>query len=526
MTGGARAAPETGASPRRPALLRRLAAAARLGAWSLRARLVVTAVVMMALISVIIGVLSVLALRNSMMADLDSQLHSTIDRGRAVVLHEMQNFAAPGRPLIGAVVAATGQPTGTFGAYVTDQSITVAYLDPAATTKNVTRNLSTTLTDIPADQGAQTVDLGGGFGDYRLAATRVGPGVLVIGLPVAGVDQTISRLIVTIVVVSLLGLIVLAVAAAMIVRLALSPLERMAAAARKVSELPLDRGEVALGVRMPQKDAQMHTEVGMVAAALNRMLGHIAAALAARQRSEQKVREFVADASHELRTPLASIRGYAELTRRSPQELPADAGRALGRIESEAARMTGLVEDLLLLARLDAGRDLEYGVVDLTSLVIDSVSDAHAAGPGHRFELDLPEEPVEIYGDAARLHQVVVNLLANARVHTPDGTTVTAVVRREDGRAAGAPLAVPHAVVSVVDDGPGIPEPQQARLFERFARGDASRSRATGSTGLGLAIVKAVVDAHHGLVKVSSVPGRTEFTVRLPLDSPPPPPNA
>jgi two-component system OmpR family sensor kinase len=517
MTGGAQVAPRR--------VFRRLDSHRWLPrAWTLRARLVATAVVMRALISIIIGVLSVLALRNSMMADLDVQLHSTIDRGRAVVLRQTGDFLLPGRPSIGAVVAATGQPTGTFGAFITPETITVAYLDPAATTKSVTRNLSDALTSIPADAGARTVDLGGGFGDYRLAATRVGSGVLVIGLPVAGVEQTISRLILTIVVVSLAGLFVLAAAAAIIVRLALSPLARMAAAAQKVSELPLDRGEVALAVRVPEKDAEVRTEVGTVAAAFNRMLGHISAALTARQSSEKKVREFVADASHELRTPLASIRGYAELTRRSPQPLPEDAERALGRIESEAARMTGLVEDLLLLARLDAGRDLEYGTVDLTSLLVDAVSDAHAAGPEHRFALDLPDEPVEIRGDAERLHQVVANLLANARIHTPAGTTVTVMLRVLNGREAGMPTNLPYVVITIIDDGPGIPADQQARLFERFARGDISRSRATGSTGLGLAIVKAVVDAHHGSVTAISVPGRTEFTVRIPVDAPPPPP--
>jgi two-component system OmpR family sensor kinase len=274
-----------------------------------------------------------------------------------------------------------------------------------------------------------------------------------------------------------------------------------------VSELPLDKGEVALAERVGEEDTDPRTEVGQVGSALNRMLGHIEDALVARQRSEDKVRQFVADASHELRTPLASIRGYSELTRRGGHELPDDVVRALGRIESESVRMTSLVEDLLLLARLDAGPALVLSEVDLVPLTVDAVSDAHAASPDHEWSLDAPDEPLVVHGDAGRLHQVIANLLANARVHTPEGTRVhTTLARVED-----------EAVLTVEDDGPGIPEDLQPVLFERFARGDGSRSRATGSTGLGLAIVAAVVDAHHGSVSVSSAPGRTVFTVRLPV---------
>jgi two-component system OmpR family sensor kinase len=184
---------------------------------------------------------------------------------------------------------------------------------------------------------------------------------------------------------------------------------------------------------------------------------------------------------------------------------------ALGRVESEAARMTTLVEDLLLLARLDAGRPLSRDTVDLVPLVVHAVSDAHAAGPGHVWQLDLPDEPVPVRGDEARLHQVVANLLANARTHTPEGTRVTVAVRRE-GTGDDA-----RAVLSVADNGPGIPPELLPDVFQRFARGDESRSRIAGSTGLGLAIVAAVVAAHGGRVEVDSVPGTTEFRVGLPL---------
>jgi two-component system OmpR family sensor kinase len=236
------------------------------------------------------------------------------------------------------------------------------------------------------------------------------------------------------------------------------------------------------------------------------MLDHVHGALHARQRSETRVRQFVADASHELRTPLASIRGYAELTRRGREQVGPDTRHALRRIESEAGRMTLLVEDLLLLARLDAGRPLQFQETDLVPLVIDTVSDARAAGRDHVWRLELPDEPAPVSADAARLQQVLVNLLANARTHTPPGTTVTARVR------AGGPWLC----VDVEDDGPGIPPDLLPHVFERFARGDSARSRATGSTGLGLAIVQAVASAHGGAVTVDSVPGRTVFTVHLP----------
>ena len=221
------------------------------------------------------------------------------------------------------------------------------------------------------------------------------------------------------------------------------------------------------------------------------------------------MRHFVADASHELRTPLAAIRGYAELTRRSPQPLPPEVAHALGRVESEATRMTALVEDLLLLARLDSGPALERAEVDLSALVVDAVSDAHAAGPQHRWELRLPDEPVVVVGDRARLHQVVANLLANARAHTPAGTTVTTTLEYASEPAGGSVRLV------VADDGPGIPQDLQPHLFERFRRGDVSRSRAGGGTGLGLAIVAAVTAAHGGAVTVESAPGHTEFRVEL-----------
>jgi two-component system OmpR family sensor kinase len=298
----------------------------------------------------------------------------------------------------------------------------------------------------------------------------------------------------------------------LIIRRQLEPLSRVSAAARQVADLDLDRGEVQLPTPIVKVDpAAAHTEVGQLGSALNRMLDRIAGALSARHASETRVRQFVADASHELRTPLAAIRGYTELAQRKRVDVPDDVAHAMSRVESETERMTQLVEDMLLLARLDTGRPLEREPVDLSRLVVDTVSDAHIAGPDHEWSLDLPDEPVVVSGDEARLHQVLANLLANARTHTPAGTSVTTSLAVDD--AGGG------AVLTVADDGPGIPPWLQPEIFERFARGDTSRSRRGGSTGLGLAIVAAVVRAHHGTIDVNSVPGKTEFVVTLPANS-------
>ena len=310
---------------------------------------------------------------------------------------------------------------------------------------------------------------------------------------------------------------------------ALAPLERVARTAHRVASQPLERGEVSIKDRVEESDLTSSAEVGHVGGALNTLLGHVESALSARQRSETQVRRFVADASHELRTPLASIRGYTELIRRegADADLPEEATYALERVHSESVRMAALVEDLLLLARLDAGRELRREEVDLVGLLVDTVADARAAGPEHDWRLDLavleppadaaPEEaedflpePPLVIGDEARLRQVVVNLLANARVHTPAGSHVTTTLERE-GNAL---------VVRIQDDGPGIAPEVRDRLFERFARGDSSRERRTGSTGLGMSIALAIVQSHGGSIAVdSSIAPEdhgTTFTVRLP----------
>ncbi|AOP50724.1 sensor histidine kinase [Streptomyces lydicus] len=485
--------------------------------WTLRTRLVVSAVGLIAVVGAVIGAVTTIALHSYLQGQLDGELKDSVRRAQAPRPHD---------PMRGGTtldfVAMGGQPLGTVGARVGPDGT----IDVGAKLSNATRRLpserlaaltvgqAAALDAVPRDGAPHTTELPG-LGDYRVrSATN---GALVIGLPLGGVEGTVGRLVVIEACLTVAGLLAAGIAGSTMVGIALRPLRRVAATATRVSELPLHQGEVALHVRVPAAEADARTEVGQVGAALNRMLGHVGSALSARQESEMRVRRFVADASHELRTPLASIRGYAELTRRGREQPGPETRHALGRIESEAERMTGLVEDLLLLARLDAGRPLSYESTDLAPLVVDAVSDARVAGPGHRWRLELPDDPAPVHGDSGRLHQILVNLLANARTHTPEGTTVTARLRATGSGGHHGPGVVQ---LEVQDDGPGIPADLLPHVFERFARGDASRSRAAGSTGLGLAIVQAVVAAHGGTVGVASVPGRTVFTVTLPTAGP------
>ncbi|CCE76660.1 two-component system, sensor kinase [Clavibacter nebraskensis NCPPB 2581] len=501
-----------------PPLRDRLASAAR--GMTLRRRLVLSVVGLLALASILIGSVSILALRTSLMQQVDQQLQATAARSQDFVDRDPGGYGSfPGAP---GGLGAFGQQVGTISATIVDGVVVsggyIADRDAAegepggAGTVELTQVQSQKLQSVPTDGVPRTVDLGGALGSYRLIGETSSSGATIVtGLPTKPADDVVEQLILVITVVAAITLALAAILGTVIVRRALRPLDRVVDTATHVAALELDRGDVALEARVPASDTDERTEVGRVGAALNGLLGHVSAALSSRQASEAKVRRFVSDASHELRTPLASIRGYAELTRRGPHQLPEDVTHSLSRIESESVRMTTIVEDLLLLARLDEGRELESDPVDLTRILLDTVGDASAAGPDHDWDLDLPEDSVSVPGDDARLRQVVVNLLANARTHTPAGTRVVASLAVE---GAGSDA---HAVIRVTDDGPGIPAALQESLFERFVRGDGSRARSTGGTGLGLAIAQAIVSAHHGAVWVESEPGRTVFGVRLPV---------
>lgn len=469
---------------------------------SLGTRLVVGIVALVAVLAAAIGGVTVAASHGQLVARLDRLLLAASERTSAAV--GQGHGQEPGS----IVEILPGQGAGAIGLVTLEgEPVRGGYIGVDGDPRQLTVGQFRVLAEVPTDRRPHTVALGS-LGSYRVVATplqtRIGEVVVLNGLSLAEADATTASLIATIAGVSLGALLLAGVLGFVVVRLALRPLTRVVETAARVSELPLEAGEVVLAERVP--DDSPETEVGRVGAALNRLLGKVETSLAARHESEQRLRRFVADASHELRTPLATIRGYAELGRRGGEALPDDVDRSLERIESESRRMSTLVEELMLLARLDAGRDLERESVALGALLVEAVSDAHVAGPGHTWDLELPDTDVEVIGDADRLRQAVGNLLANARIHTPEGTTVTARLETEPG----------SAVLVVADDGPGIPEELRPVLFERFSRGDDSRSRRAGSTGLGLAIVAAIAHAHGGDVTVSSRPGATEFRLRLP----------
>ena len=472
---------------------------------SLTSRLVVTAVALVAVVCLLIATATTLAMRSSLTDRLDRDVRSSL--GRASDSDDESAEPRGDRPPLdprfqgpGTLIAALGSsPQG----FVLSEEQRASHPLSSAALED--------LAEVPVDRQVHGVNLPA-FGSYRVMVVRMPDGdVIATGLPTKDVDATVNSLIGWELLLTLLGVGAAAGAGLVVVRRQLRPLREVARTAHIVAELPLASGEIDLTERVPDHLTDERTEVGQVGSALNTLLAHVESSLEARHRSEQQVRQFVADASHELRTPLTTIAGYTELARRRP----GDAGAvttALGKVEEESGRMTALVEDLLLLARLDAGRPLEREPVDLTRLLLEAVSDARVVAPGHRWRLDLPDDAVEVTGDAHRLHQVVTNLLTNARKYTPAGTTVTVSARATpDGGS-----------FSVHDDGPGFPPDLVDHAFERFARGDAARTRVFGNgeqpiggVGLGLSLVEAVVHAHGGTVSLTSHPGDTTVTVTL-----------
>ncbi|MFD5462356.1 sensor histidine kinase [Kitasatospora sp. NPDC127059] len=488
----------------RRAATRAATALRRLLPRTLRARLIAGLLVLLVVTCAAVGFATAAALRHFLVDRLDQQLAEAGGRYAASLEHtgagpdtRAQTPGTLGVRLLGGKVTAAGVVDG--------DADDVDNPDDADDQISFTPDEQSRLAALPAGGPARTLDLGGTLRHYRVRAVAGRDGdVLVSGLPLRPAEETVERLETLELTVFAIAVTAAGAAGAVWVGWSLRPLRRVVGMAERVSTLPLASGEVLLAERVPDDDPR--TEVGRVGAALNRMLGHVGDALARRHAVEERLRAFAADASHELRTPVAAVRGHAELALRHPGEVPGEVRHSLERIDAEALRMGAIVEDLLLLARLDAGRPLAGDEVDLTRIALNAVADARAAGPDHRWRLVLPEEPVLVRGDEHRLSQVAANLLANARTHTPAGTAVELSLE----------LVGDQVELSVVDDGPGIPPELLERVFERFVRGDRARSRATGSTGLGLSIVRAVVQAHGGTVEAVSRPGRTAFTVRLP----------
>jgi len=345
---------------------------------------------------------------------------------------------------------------------------------------------------------------------YRALARRVpvqsltysGPATLVVAIPLHDMSESLHRLFLVELIVAVGVLLGLAIVAWWLIKFGLRPLAQMEETA----------GAIAAGDLSKRIDiVDEHTEVGRLGVALNEMMQQIESAFAARAASEGRLRRFVGDASHELRTPLTSIRGYAELFRRGAADRPEDLAKAMRRIEEEANRMGSLVDDMLLLARLDQGRPLERQPVDLTRVTRDAVDDARAVAPDRPIDFS-PNGAIFVPGDEARLRQVLGNLLQNANRHTPPSAAVHVRVLDRDG----------EAVIEVADEGPGMASDDASRVFERFWRSDPSRTRASGGAGLGLAIGAAIADAHGGRAEVESEPGRgSVFRVYLPHRTPP-----
>ena len=480
---------------------------------TLGTRLIAGVLVLLALSCMAIGIATNIALSGFLVDRLDQNLASAGSR-LDVSLEHPGGPGSPDQPSQpSAEPGVQGQAVGTLAVRIANGSVAQAVVvhDDAGQVglSNVALSPAdrTLLLKVVPDGRPISARLSA-LDDYRLLATRSQDGdIHITGLALGDVESTVHRLVATELVVFAAALLLTGLAGAGWVRLSLRPLRRVTTTANRVSSMSLGSGAVDLPHRVPETDPR--TEVGQLGAAFNQMLGNVETALEQREASEARLRRFVADASHELRTPLAGIRGYAELALRNTESVPDEVSHALGRVEAEAVRMGGLVNDLLLLARLDAGRPLEQVDVDLSRLVIEVTSDARVAGPDHRWSLELPDEPVVVRGDEHRLHQVVANLLSNARTHTPAGTSV--MIRLSAAREPDN-----QVLLSVSDDGPGIPKELQADIFERFVRGDDSRSRAMGSTGLGLSIARAVILAHGGALTLISDEGGTEFRIALP----------
>lgn len=475
---------------------------------TLRTRLLLVLVGVVLIGLLVSGVVTYKSLQSFLVTRLDQQLENAPNQAARALTR------CPPPPTPGNYVCHSDNlpsvPSGTFGQLRVPGSTTISgwFLSSSSESQP---NLPSSL-DVSSVQNPRVFSVSSSSGlSYHALAVQVdvqvsnqfGPpetvaGVVVVAVPLTDVDQTLHRLLLVELLVSLAVLMVLGALAWWIVRAGLRPLEEMTETAGAIAQGDLSQ-------RVPPGDAG--TEVGRLGNALNVMLGEIEESFAARKASEERLRRFLADASHELRTPLTSIRGYAEMFDRGARDRPDDLATSMRHIRADADRMSTLVEDLLVLARLDRERPLAHELVDMREVVQPAVAAIALQEPERAINLHA-DEPVVVVGDAGRLRQVVDNLLVNAVRHTPAGSPVEVDVSSQSG----------SAMVSVLDRGPGIPPEDRERIFEPFFRADPSRSRATGGQGLGLAIVSTIVGAHGGQVGVSPGEGRgARFWIRIPL---------
>ena len=455
---------------------------------SLKARLVLGVIVLSAIGLAAADVATYASLRSFLLERTDESLQDLAHKAEREVRRGC--FDRPGRPLPGASPGDFFQIRGTDGQVLCTRQA-VGFGDTESPSPP---ELPATIA-APASFTAPARD---GGDRYRVRAERdPGRETIVVATSLADVDATLRRLLLIMLLVTLAVLVALAVLGLWVVRLGLRPLDAIGSTAAGIAGGDLSR-------RVER--AEPHTEVGRLGLALNGMLGQIESAFEAQAASERKLRRFVADASHELRTPLSAVRAYAELFTRGADRRPDDLARSMQGIARESERMSLLVDDLLLLARLDEGRPLEREPVDLDEVVGEAVETAQAVEPERPIELETA--PAAVVGDRDRLRQIVDNLLGNVRAHTPPGAPVRVRVGRENG----------SALIEVADSGPGLGADDADRVFERFYRADKSRSRSSGGIGLGLSIVAAVARAHGGTVDAESEPGGgATFRVTLPL---------
>jgi two-component system OmpR family sensor kinase len=467
---------------------------------SLRGRLLLGVMSLFVIGLVVANLATYVALQDFLIGQVDDQLRNGVSEASTVL-----GAPAQGPPRTTAFPAGTiAELLGRDGSVVEIKTVASGF--QPSTTSAVTPVLPKSLPSEGEDTPAAPFTVAGSDGHTQFRMTdwpegRFGGQFVVLAIPMTGVESTLRGLFVVESLISVGVVAVTALLACLIIQIGLRPLQRMGATA----------GHIAAGDYSRRVEpATPRTEIGRFGLALNAMLAQIEAAFAERTASESRLRRFIADASHELRTPLTSIRGYSEMLRRGASESPADSELARRRIEEESVRMSTLVDDMLLIARLDQGRPLEARPVDLQVIARDAAADARAVAPHRHITLDAPSTVI-VSGDDTRLRQVVSNLVRNALVHTPAGTPVEIAVTTQNGSA--------H--LSIADHGPGLPGADRERIFEPFYRADASRSRDSGGAGLGLSIVSAVVAAHGGKVKVTETQGGgATFDVELPLDSP------
>jgi len=479
---------------------------------SLRRQLLLGVLAVVSVVLVTVGIVSVLSLRSYVTAMSDSDVADSLNAlGHSYTKYRSGERASSTPPVAQAMLQFTDQTPGNLIVVLHNGAVLGSAVFSEAEARPAPADVVRAIEAQTWIDGPPRTERLGSLGSYRVDSRVDGSDILIAGVSLNLADRIIARKQVTTTALVAAALAVTAGLTVWVVGYTLRPLRRLAATAAEVAAMPLTDGDQRISVRVRPQDTDPDNEVGIVGHTLNRLLDNVDSALAHRAESDLRMRQFITDASHELRTPLAAIQGYAELTRQDSSALPPTTEYALARIESEARRMALLVDELLLLSRLGEGEDLQTEDVDLAELVINAVNDAAVAAPTHHWVKELPDEPVWVRGDHARLHQLVSNLLGNARVHTPPGVTVTTGITCHRGGPEK-----PYVELTVADDGPGIAADLLPRLFERFVRADKSRSDGSG-IGLGLAIVSSIVKAHHGSVTAESADGRTVFRVRLPM---------